>query len=1153
MDIFQCNLKLILGLIWTLILRYQIAGPVNAPETPTKKDKKESKEQKSAKKLLLHWTNIVIPKCKVVNFSESWNNGLALSALVDYCKPGLIPNHASLNPNNGLENIKNAMNIAEMELGVPQVMHPEDMAVEKPDELSVMTYVSGFSHQNSAGQKSLLIWINQQIPHHQVTNLSSDWTDGIALGALTDVLSGGQMHELEKMRKETSVENCRIVMQKAKDLLEIELLATPDEFASDSLNQLTRVSYLAQFQSCKRKSLIDFLRVTGRGVTGDIVGQKTTFTVSAERIPRWAVINAKVVFAGGKEVEVRKETPNDSAVEFSYTPEGAGEYIIEIDMNDTPLPEFRAKHIFPTFASKCRASGDGLKRACVGKRAEFTVDCEQGGVGELQVVVQAPHNKLLTTTDETRPKNFLVSYTPKEVGAHEITINWGNEQIPESPFQSTVIDPSKCTVSGLTEAHVNVLQVFTVDANDAGPGELAVKCQGPKGENPVEITRQQNNTFCCNYTPRAPGEHMIDIFWSDNPIAGSPFRVDAVVPIYTSKCRASGDGLKRACVGKRAEFTVDCEQGGVGELQVTVQGPHNKLLVDQDETKPRNFHVFYTPTEIGMHKIAISWGDEQIPASPFHSKVIDPSKCTVSGLAQARVNTPLTFTVDTSSAGPGELSVKCQGPSGEIPVEVSKLQNETYSCVFTPHETGEHIIDIYLSAHSIYKSPFKVNAIPPTYSSKCRASGDGLKRARVGKRAEFTVDCEQGGVGELLVTVQGPHNKLPISKEEIDKPQNFLVSYTPEEVGSHEITINWGSEQIPESPFQSAVIDPSKCKVNGLAKAIVNVLQTFTVDASSAGPGELSVKCRGPACEIPVEVTKLQNEVFSCNYTPQEPGEQVFDIYWSDHPIAESPFQVNAIVPTYSSKCRASGDGLKRACVGKRAEFTVDCEQGGVGELQVTVQGPHNKLSVSKEKIAKLQNFNVFYTPEEVGTHDITINWGNEQIPESPFQSAVIDPSKCTVNGLTKAHVNVPQKFTVDASSAGPGELTVKCQGPSGDIPVEISKLQNNEYSCTYTPQESGKYEFNISWSDHPITESPFQVNAIVPTYSSKCRASGDGLKRACVGKRAEFTVDCEQGGVGELQVAVQSPQSKLPVSKEEIDKPQNFLVSYTPEEVGYS
>ena len=1143
-----------MGLIWTLILRYQIAGVVapDSPEKSSKKEKKEQKEKKSAKKLLLKWVNVVIPKCKVTNFSESWNNGLALSALVDYCKPGLIPNHASLNPSNGLENIKNAMDIAEKELGVPQVMHPEDMAVEKPDDLSVMTYVSGFSRQDSAGQKSLLIWINQQIPHHQVTNLSSDWTDGLALGALTDVLSGGQLPEYEELNKESPVENCRKVMYKAEVLLEIELTTTPEEFASGSLNQLSRVSYLAQFQACKRKSLTDSLTVTGSGVAGGTVGQRTTFTVSAGRIPKWAVIHAKVTTPAGKEVEAKKESKSDSSVEFSYIPEEPGEYIIEIDMNDTPLPGFRAQHIIPTHASKCRAAGDGLKRACVGKRAEFSVDCEQGGVGELQVTVQGPQDKLPVTSDETKQQNYDISYTPEEVGIHEITISWGEEQIPESPFQSAVTDPSKCRVNGLAEALVNISQTFTVNTSDAGPGELSVKSQSPNGEIPVTVIKAQPQEYSCSYTPKEPGEHIIDIFWSNQPIAKSPFRVNAIIPIYTSKCRASGDGLKRACVGKRAEFSVDCEQGGVGELQVTVQGPQEKLPLHVEETKPKNFQVSYTPEEVGIHEIKIHWGEEPIPESPFQSAITDPSRCTVSGVTEAYVNIPQTFTVDTSSAGPGELSVKCRGPSDEILVEVSKQQNKTYLCNFTPQETGEYVIDIYWSDNAITESPLHINAIVPTYTSKCRASGDGLKRACVGKRAEFSVDCEQGGVGELQVTVQGPHDKLPVTIDETAESQNFQVSYTPKDVGTHEITICWGNEQIPESPFQSAVTDPSKCMLDGQTEAHVKVSQTFTVDTSDAGPGELSVKCQGPVSEIPVEVSLLQNKTYSCNYTPQDSGEHVFNIYWSDQPIAESPFRVNAFAPIYTSKCRASGDGLKRGCVGKRAEFSVDCEQGGVGELQVTVQGPQDKLPVAVNE-TKPNNYDVSFTPQVVGTHQIAINWGSEQIPESPFQSAVTDPSKCKASGdgLTQAHVKVPQTFTVDTSDAGPGELSVKCQGPVSEIPVEVSLLQNKTYSCNYTPQDSGEHVFDIYWSDQPIAESPFRVNAFAPIYTNKCRASGDGLKRACVGKRAEFSVDCEQGGVGELQVTVQGPHNQLPVTKEETDKPQHFHVSYTPEEVG--
>ena len=1157
MDIYQCNLKLILGLIWTLILRYQIAGPVvhEAPDDKKSGKKANSKEQKSAKKLLHHWVNVVIPGCKVTNFSQSWNNGLALSALVDYCKPGLIPNHASLDPNNGLENITNAMDIAEKELGVPQVMHPEDMAVEKPDELSVMTYVSGYSHQDSAGQKSLLIWINIQMPHFQVTNLSSDWTDGKALGALTDVLSGGQFPEYEGMSSETPLENCKIVMHKAKEMLEIELLTTPEEFSSLSLNQLTRVSYLAQFQSCKPKSLIDSLEVNGKGVTGDIVNQETTFTVSAQRIPKWADIRANVSTATGKTIQVTKQFQDDKSAKFSYTPEEPGEFVIDIFMNDSPLPQHHATHIIPTFVNNCTASGDGLKRACVGKRAEFTVDCEQGGMGELQVIIQGQNNKLPAVMEKTKPQTFNVHYTPEEVDSHEIAITWGSEQIPESPFQCTVLDPSKCSAKGkgLTDAIINVQHTFVVDTRNAGPGELSVKCRGPSGELSVEIKGLQKELFECSYVPKEEGSHVIDIYWSDIPIPDSPFKVNAIVPTYGNKCTASGDGLKRACVGKMAEFTVDCEQGGVGELQVIIQGQNNKLPAVIEKTKPQTFNVSYTPEEVDAHEIAITWGSEQIPESPFQCTVLDPSKCSArgKGLTDAIINVQQMFVVNTSNAGPGELSVKCRGPSGELPVDIKNVQNESFQCSYVPKEEGSHVIDIYWSDIPIPDSPFKVNAIVPTYADKCTASGDGLKRACVGKRAEFTVDCEQGGVGELQVIIQGQNNKLPAVIEKTKPPQTFNVSYTPEEVDSHEIAITWGSEQIPESPFQCTVLDPSKCsaKGKGLTDAIINVQQMFVVNTSNAGPGELSVKCRGPSGELPVDIKNVQNESFECSYVPKEEGSHVIDIYWSDIPIPDSPFKVNAIVPTYADKCTASGDGLKRACVGKRAEFTVDCEQGGVGELQVIIQGQNNKLPAVIEKTMP-QTFNVSYTPQEVDSHEIAISWGSEQISKSPFQCAVIDPSKCSVSGgLTQATVNTPHTFVMDTRNAGPGELSVKCRGPSGELPVEIKDLQNESFECSYVPKEEGSHVIDIYWSDIPISDSPLKVNAIVPTYADKCTASGDGLKRACVGKRAEFTVDCEQSGVGELQVIIQGQNNKLPAVIEKT-KPQTFNVSYTPEEV---
>jgi hypothetical protein len=58
------NLKLILGLIWTLILRYQI-GKTNLPP----------------KKLMLAWLQAALRDMKIKNFTRDWNDGVALRSV----------------------------------------------------------------------------------------------------------------------------------------------------------------------------------------------------------------------------------------------------------------------------------------------------------------------------------------------------------------------------------------------------------------------------------------------------------------------------------------------------------------------------------------------------------------------------------------------------------------------------------------------------------------------------------------------------------------------------------------------------------------------------------------------------------------------------------------------------------------------------------------------------------------------------------------------------------------------------------------------------------------------------------------------------------------------------------------------------------------
>lgn len=71
---------------------------------------------------------------------KSWACSLSRPDLLDYC---------SLHPEHPLHNLDLAFRVAEQELGIAQLLDPEDVAAPQPDERSIMTYVSLYYHHFS--------------------------------------------------------------------------------------------------------------------------------------------------------------------------------------------------------------------------------------------------------------------------------------------------------------------------------------------------------------------------------------------------------------------------------------------------------------------------------------------------------------------------------------------------------------------------------------------------------------------------------------------------------------------------------------------------------------------------------------------------------------------------------------------------------------------------------------------------------------------------------------------------------------------------------------------------------------------------------------------------------------------------------------------
>ncbi|XP_075019574.1 spectrin beta chain, erythrocytic isoform X2 [Calonectris borealis] len=139
-DIVDGNHRLVLGLIWTIILRFQIQDIIVQTQ--------EGRETRSARDALLLWCQMKTagyPHVNVTNFTSSWKDGLAFNALIHRHRPELV-DFQNLTKSNARHNLEHAFSVAERHLGITPLLDPEDVFTENPDEKSIITYVVAFYH-----------------------------------------------------------------------------------------------------------------------------------------------------------------------------------------------------------------------------------------------------------------------------------------------------------------------------------------------------------------------------------------------------------------------------------------------------------------------------------------------------------------------------------------------------------------------------------------------------------------------------------------------------------------------------------------------------------------------------------------------------------------------------------------------------------------------------------------------------------------------------------------------------------------------------------------------------------------------------------------------------------------------------------------------
>jgi len=642
-DIHDRNLKLDLGLIWTLILRFQIqrGGP-----------------DANAKAELLEWVKKQVAPygLKPKNFNMDWTDGKVISALTDSLKPGVLPFDGLTG--NALNDTETAMDAAEREYAITKLMDAVDM-VEMPDELAVMTYVSLFRDWFNGDQARRAAELEaERLRKMKMANPAESYAEGPGLvQAYTNNKAPFTIHFINYFNEPVNIGTDEFTVsivdghgapvhfnQKDNANGTYSVDYTPSSTGTFVVTILLRGENIkgSPYHAKVSGPSATHTHAYGPGVEGARVGQYAPFYVQSKDE------NGNNVPAGNDPFHVKVERdfegeipsdfkdPGTGLYEGGYTPIKPGFYTVHITLGGENIAGSPFHPLIEQGnAGKSFAEGPGLHAGKTDHVNPFkitSVDADgkpvTAGGDPFEVKISGPEN-VQPTIKDNGDGTYDVEYSVGTPGDYTIDVSLHGTPVKDSPFHPHIkasADPNQSYAEGpgLESLVDNEPGVFTIHALDKngqprndGGDPFDVSITNPDGsEQKPHVVDNNDGTYTVTYDPANPGDYTVHVNLEGSPIKDTPVKVH---------CKSGTDaGLSGFTT---FQFTVQTRDKhgnnktfGGDDFRVTISGPAS-VDVSTTDNNDGSYSAAYALTQKGAYSVAVHLNGKELGGSPFKQEL----------------------------------------------------------------------------------------------------------------------------------------------------------------------------------------------------------------------------------------------------------------------------------------------------------------------------------------------------------------------------------------------------------------------------------------------------------------------------------------------------------------------------------------------------